>query len=194
MTLAKPLRNALVVADFARESKEMGLKVGKIRYHQVITGDSNAEMLDQAKEYARELIQRGALTKVPVEMNCDQPTSDHMVQEFFKEAKGGMIIVHNLDHLARHETFTSLTARAASEDRCIIVICGTKPSVAELLASDEGIAKRLPAPFDMNDAAIRKDMQEQEEQRKAAEIQDMLTLKNPIQPMRPLKLVPKPDK
>lgn len=194
MTLAKPLREALAMAEIPRQRGEMGLGGAKLPLHQVITGAAGSGTLEQAKEYARELIQRGVLRNTPVEMNCDQPTSDHMVQEFFKDARKGMLIVDGIEHLARQETFTSLALRAATEGSCIIVICGTKEAVQRIFAEDEGWTRRFPSVFDMEDPVIKADLVEQEKRQAAARIEEMLTVQNPVQPMRPLKFVPKPDK
>ncbi|TAL30536.1 MAG: hypothetical protein EPN97_12010 [Alphaproteobacteria bacterium] len=192
MTLVKPLREKMSELELMRRRKEARLSAPMPALHQVITGDNNEEMLEQAKEYARELIQQGVLRNVPVEMNCDQPMSDAMVQQFFKDAKKGMLIVHGLEHNARRETFESLLVRTASEGGCILVICGSKQSVAELFASDPGIDRRLPHPFDMNDAVIVNDLADQVKQQEAARIEEMVTVQKPIQPMRPLRFIPKP--
>lgn len=193
MTLAKPLRETLALVDFEKQSGNPRA-TGMLSLHQVITGPPDSGTLEQAKEYARELIQRGVLRNTPVEMNCDQPTSDHMVQEFFKDAKKGMLIVHSIEHLARQETFTSLALRAVSEGKCIIVMCGTKEAIQRLFAEDEGWKHRFPSVFDMRDTAIVSDLADQVKQQAAATIEEMLTVQHPIQPMRPLRFTPKPDK
>ena len=194
MTLVKPLREILALADFSRKKEDMGFKADLPPLHQVITGPPDSGTLEQAKEYARALIQRGLVKNTPVEMNCDQPTSDAMVQQFFKDAKKGMLIVHSIEHLARQETFTSLALRAVSEGKCIIVMCGTKEAIQQLFAEDEGWKHRFPSTFDMRDATIVNDLADQLKQEETAKIQEILTVQTPIQPMRPLRLVPKPEK
>lgn len=194
MTLVKPLREILALVDFSMKKEDMGFKPIPPSLHQVITGLPDSGRLDQAKEYARELIQRSILKTTPVEMNCHQPMSDAMVQQFFKDAKKGMLIVDGIEHLSRQETFTSLALRAVSEGSCMIVMCGTKEAVQRLFAEDEGWKHRFASVFDMTDAAIVNDLADQLKQQETARIQEMLTVQNPIQPMRPLRLIPKPEK
>jgi hypothetical protein len=194
MTLAKPLREVIALVDFAKQREEMGFALGLPSLHQAITGPPGSGTLEQAKEYARELIQRRILKNTPVEMNCNQPMSDAMVQQFFKDAKKGMLIVDGIEHLARQETFTSLALRAASEGSCIIVMCGAKETLQRWFAEDPGWERRFPYVFDMADPAIAGDLADQVKLQDAARIEEMLTVQNPIQPMRPLRLVPKQDK
>jgi hypothetical protein len=182
------------MVDISKAREKAGLAADLPPLHHVITGPPGSGKLDQAKEYARELIQHGILKNTPVEMNCDQPMSDAMVQQFFKDAKKGMLIVNGIEHLARQETFTSLALRAVSEGSCTIVMCGTRESIDRLFAEDPGLPRRFMSMVDMEDPALTSDLKEFAERQKTAEIEKMLTVQNPIQPMRPLRLVPKLDK
>ncbi|MEZ0223709.1 MAG: hypothetical protein ACAH83_04085 [Alphaproteobacteria bacterium] len=194
MTLVKTLRETLIALEAAEADKEMGFSGSKPPLHQVITGNDGEARLAQAKEYARELIQRGTLKNTPVEMNCHQPMSDAMVQQFFKDAKKGMLIADGIEHLARQETFTSLAMQAVNDGSCIVVMCGTNESLQRLFADDPGLPRRFMSKVDMDDPDILSDIKELEARQQAAEIEKMLTVQNPVQPMRPLRFVPKPDK
>ena len=189
MTLVKTLRETLIALEDAEAAKQMGLSGLNPALHQVITGIDGEIRLGQAKEYAR-----GVLKNTPVEMNCHQPMSDAMIQQFFKDAKKGMLIVDGIEHLVRQETFAPLAVRAASDGSCIIVMCGTNESLQRLFAEDPGLPSRFMSKTDMDDPAIVNDIRELEERQKAAEIEKMLTVQTPVQPMRPLRFVPKPDK
>lgn len=192
MTLLKPLRETLLKADLAAQRKSMGMKPEKLILHQVIAGGEAAE---QAREYARELIARGALKSPPFELNCDQPLSDFMVEQAFKGAKGGMLLVTNIGHLPRRESFMAEAERALEKGHCIFVLCGTRSAVDIFLADAPDVAKHLPARTDMAEPAIQADLAAETARVREHEIaqltEEHTVVQTAIQPMKPLTFVPK---
>lgn len=187
MTLAKPLREILAMADLLEQQKSMGIKSPPLCLHQIIAGPDGEATLAQAQDYARELISRGILKNTPVQLDCNQPMSDDMVQNAFRDAKKGLLLVHGLEHLAREETFTSLAERAAKSDSCIVVMCGTAPAFKRLLTDYSSMAMYFPTHTDLGDAVIARDIQEHERQERERQIQEQLKVRDTVQPMKPIK-------
>jgi hypothetical protein len=173
--LITPLREAIAKGD-------------KQSLHQVIVGE---DATSQAREYARELVGLGIVKSTPVELDCNQPMSSFMVQEAFKEAKKGVLIVDGIEHLARQETFTSLAVRAAEKNSCIVVMCGTDRSLRQLFAEEAELPKHYKSKIDMTAPAIREEMLEYERQRKDAEIRGAFTVQTPVEVMKQIKFGPK---
>jgi hypothetical protein len=183
MALVNKLRQTLMLVDLKAQQKAVGVKSADVPLHQVITGDG---AIEQAAEYARELVARGLLKNTPVPLDCQQPMSDFMVQQAFKDAKGGMLIVMNLEHLARHETFVSLAERALMEGKCLLVLTGTMKAMQTLFADEPALKGRLPPAIDMDGPAVKAELAERAEQEKAAAIEAATVVQTPVQPMKPL--------
>lgn len=191
MTLLKQIAATLTRKDLEVQRQSMRIKGEEVPLHQVFTGAGADE---QAASYARELIARGYLKNTPVALDCDQPMSEYMVETAFKDAKGGLLLVTNIDKLARQESFVAEATRAFEKKKCTVVICGTNKGLDIFFADEPDLKKYFHPRIDMDGAEVKAELAERVEQEKAAAIEGMTVVQTPVQPMKPLTFLPKSNK
>jgi hypothetical protein len=182
MKLLSPLQQAV---DRAQK--------GKAAPHQVIVSADDGQSREQAQAYARALIAAGVVKDTPREFDCNQPTSDHMLQEFFKQAKNALLIFTGISHLARQESFVSLAARAVEKQGCTLVLCGAAAGTQNLLSASPGLARHLPAPIDMDSGSMTAEITAIAQAEKDAALKAMtdVRVKDAIKPMARIQIVTK---
>ena len=183
MTLVKPLAATLAKKELEEQQKSMRIKGDEVPLHQVLTG-AGAE--EQAGDYARALIAQGYLKNTPVGLDCDQPMNEHMVETAFRDAKGGLLLVTNIEKLARHESFVAEATRALEGKRCTVVICGDSRGLDIFFADEPDLKKYFPPRVDMDSADVEAELAERLEREKAAAIESATVVQTPVQPMKPL--------
>jgi hypothetical protein len=152
--------------------------------HQAITG---TDAYAQAGDYARALISVGRLKSTPVILDCHQSMNEFMVEQAFKDAKGGLLIVDGIESLARHEKFVAEAERALDKGKTIIVLCGPQQAMDIFFADEPDLKTRFPAPVDMDSPEIKTELTARAEAEKAAAIESATVVQTPLQPMKPIK-------
>lgn len=179
----------------ALNAQDIRAKGGAQTMHRLISADDENDAAAQARAYARALIAHGKLSDAPREFDCDQPTSDYMLLEFFKGAKNTLLIFTGIGHLARQETFEAEISKAFKRN-CAVVICGKTKDMDVFLAQNPDIKNAMPQPFAMAALAVQREIAQNAAQDAQAAEEKLTNVKlaRDIKPLSPIHVVRKPPR